>query len=75
MDELTDKLYSLEGDAIMTAVDLVKRFKTKSSYIEEEKGIRLLLITQSEYLGEFHFDLYTLSPDAVHALWDLTNTQ
>ena len=59
VDELTDRLYSLKGDAVFKAVDLVKKYRTQSSFVEDSGS-------------EFHFDLFTLSPDAVHALWDLT---
>jgi transcription initiation factor IIF auxiliary subunit len=56
VDVLANKLHSLAGDKVLKVVELLKKYRTKTTYMEEDNG-------------EFHFDLYTLSPDAVAALW------
>lgn len=60
IDALSTALYSLRGQAIINAVTVVKKHRTKSTYVKEE-----------DHGKEFHFDLYTLNARAVKELAEL----
>ncbi|KAI3629690.1 hypothetical protein MIR68_011125 [Amoeboaphelidium protococcarum] len=62
VDKLADALYGLQGNAIMSAVEIVKKHRQNSTYIHEDPS-------------EFHFDLYTLPREGVIELWNFCTSQ
>lgn len=62
VEEISGRLYALQGTQITDAVNIVKKYRNKNTFVRDLDE-------------EFHFDLYTLPRDAIKELWGFTDSK